>query len=96
MAALEKLADREKLLSLGTIQMEKQLKLFKRGIGSAVTSFSFLHKNVPDPFKDEWNGGPGQVIHHKFIYVTLTISHLSCFAALPICQLVESNPTEIT
>jgi hypothetical protein len=67
MAALENLANREKLLSLGTIQMEKQLKLFKRGIGSAVTSFSFLHKNVPDPFKDEWNGGPGQVIHHKFI-----------------------------
>ena len=28
-----------------------------------------MQKQVPPPFKAEWNGGPGQVIHHKFVVV---------------------------
>lgn len=29
--------------------------------------FAFLHKNVPEPFRAEINGGAGQVIHDKFV-----------------------------
>jgi phosphatidylserine/phosphatidylglycerophosphate/cardiolipin synthase-like enzyme len=66
---LEDLGARKNLFSLGTIQSKGQLKLFKPGIdaNSAVTSFAFLKKNVPQPFKAEWGGGAGQVIHHKFV-----------------------------
>jgi hypothetical protein len=67
MPALENLSDRENVLSLGTIEQESQLKLFKQGKNSGVTSFSFLKKDVPKPFKAEWRGGAGQVIHHKFV-----------------------------
>jgi phosphatidylserine/phosphatidylglycerophosphate/cardiolipin synthase-like enzyme len=31
--------------------------------------FAFLHGNVPPPFDQEVNGGPGQVIHNKFVVV---------------------------
>lgn len=50
-------------------ESEEQLKLFKPGIAhsTAVTSFSFLKRNIPDHFKAEWSGGQGQVIHHKFV-----------------------------
>ncbi|MDQ6864401.1 MAG: phospholipase D-like domain-containing protein [Thermoproteota archaeon] len=67
MPDLEKLGDKKQLLSLGIIQMQGQLKLFRPGIGSAVTSFGFLHSQVQEPFREEWSGGPGQVIHHKFV-----------------------------
>jgi len=68
MTALQNLGMRTNLFSLGTIQSEAELTLFKPGIdsNSAVTSFNFLEKNVPEPFKEEWRGGQGQVIHHKF------------------------------
>jgi len=68
-AALENLVGRKDLFSLGTIQSRSQLKLFKPGIDpyKAVTSFAFLEKDVPEPFKREWSGGLGQTIHHKFV-----------------------------
>jgi hypothetical protein len=65
--ALENLSDKDGILSLGTIEQSGQLKLFKQGKNSGVTSFSFLKKNVPKPFQAEWSGGLGQVIHHKFV-----------------------------
>ncbi len=66
---LENLGSREELFALGTIESEGQLNLFKTGMGDnfAVTAFDFLHTNVPEPFKAEWRGGVGQVIHHKFV-----------------------------
>ena len=30
---------------------------------------AFLSQHVPEPFVKEWNGGFGQVIHHKFVVV---------------------------
>ena len=71
MPALQNLADNNNsdIFSLGILQKESELKLFKRGINNntATTSFNYLHKNVPEPFKDEWSGGAGQVIHHKYV-----------------------------
>jgi hypothetical protein len=69
LGGLETLGSRTGLFSLGIIESESQLKLFKPGMENnfAVTSFSFLQKNVPKPFKSEWRGGVGQVIHHKFV-----------------------------
>lgn len=67
MPALENLSNRKNVLSLGTIEQESQLKLFKQGKNSGVTSFRSLKKDVPKPFKIEWVGGAGKVIHHKFV-----------------------------
>lgn len=69
MIDLQALGNRSDLFSLGTIESEGQLQLFKPGsdANSAITSFNFLQNNVPAPFQAEWRGGPGQVIHHKFI-----------------------------
>ena len=57
------------LFSSGAIERKRQFKLFKRGIdgNSAVTSSDFLRTDVPEPFKAEWLGQSGQVIHRKFV-----------------------------
>lgn len=69
MDIFKKLGEKENLYSMGTIEKRGQLALFKPGRENqpAVTSFAYLKKNTPKPFKDEVSGGAGQVIHHKFI-----------------------------
>jgi hypothetical protein len=37
------------------------------GSRPSVVPFSFLEKTVPKPFRAEYSGGQGQVIHHKFV-----------------------------
>jgi phosphatidylserine/phosphatidylglycerophosphate/cardiolipin synthase-like enzyme len=37
--------------------------------GGVLVPFAFLSKNVPPPFNAEVDGGPGQVIHNKFVVV---------------------------
>ncbi len=34
-----------------------------------VVPFAYLSSKVPEPFRAEWSGGQGQVIHHKFVVV---------------------------
>jgi hypothetical protein len=65
--ALKNIADRENVLSLGTVQKKGQLEMFKQGKQNGVASFSYISKNVPDKFQKEWSGGAGQSIHHKFV-----------------------------
>lgn len=36
---------------------------------SEVASFAVLNRFVPKPFRQEWGGGAGQTIHHKFVVV---------------------------
>lgn len=43
--------------------------LLKQGEAGATVPFSYLKDNVPPPFKQEFSGGAGQVIHDKFIVV---------------------------
>lgn len=58
------------LFTYGITQSLGGIKLYKPGASQAIlTPFSALDKNVPPPFHQEWNGGAGQVIHHKFVVV---------------------------
>jgi hypothetical protein len=67
---LKKLATQSKIFSYGMTQNSAGLKLYKPGQGRAsLASFDYLKDKVPQPFRQEWNGGPGQVIHHKFVVV---------------------------
>jgi phosphatidylserine/phosphatidylglycerophosphate/cardiolipin synthase-like enzyme len=67
---LKDLGNRTDIFSYGVSQSEDGLSLFKSDSTSGIfTTFSYLKDKVPDPFKPEWSGGPGQVIHHKFVIV---------------------------
>lgn len=67
MSQLKQLGDRGDIFSLGTVQKRGQLGTFKQGVKTGYAPFDYLEKNAPDPFKPEWSGGGGQVIHHKFV-----------------------------
>jgi hypothetical protein len=66
---LKSLHKRNSVFSLGTTETSKDLELYKPGIddNAAIVPFSYLKENVPAPFKQEWKGGRGRVIHHKFV-----------------------------
>jgi PLD-like domain len=70
MPALENLADNPNLFSLGVIDKQGQLDLFKGGKNAGTTAYAALTKNAPSPFKKEMSsleGKFGQVIHHKYV-----------------------------
>jgi len=66
---LSQLEQRKDVFSYGVTQSEKGLTFTKSGKPGLLVPFGYLHGKVPPPFHDEWNGGPGQVIHHKFVIV---------------------------
>jgi phosphatidylserine/phosphatidylglycerophosphate/cardiolipin synthase-like enzyme len=67
---LQTLSSRPGIFSYGVTQAATGLKLYKPGSPNAVlTGYDYLHSKVPPPFNEEWRGGPGQVIHHKFVVV---------------------------
>lgn len=71
MDAVQALPDRN-VFSYGVTQSETatEVGVWKPGAGHAeLVPFSFLKQNVPAPFRAEWDGGFGQVIHHKFVVV---------------------------
>lgn len=68
--AIRALPSRPELYAFGTTQrLDGSLKVQKSGDPANATfiPFSYLSKQVPASFKAEWNGGVGQVIHHKFV-----------------------------
>jgi len=69
--AIRALPDRRDLYAFGTTQrLNGSLKVDAPGGGeSRFIPFSYLSDKVPDPFRKEWQGGAGQVIHHKFVVV---------------------------
>lgn len=68
--AIKALPTRAELYAFGTTQrLDGSLQVEKSGDPADGTfiPFSYLSKHVPAPFKEEWSGGAGQVIHHKFV-----------------------------
>jgi phospholipase D-like protein len=58
-----------KVFSYGMTQSVKGFKVYQPGQPGVLVPFAALIKHVPPPFKTEFTGGPGQVIHDKFIVV---------------------------
>ncbi len=76
MDELKQLGNRSDIFSYGITQSDKGLNLYKPGeTHSILTKFSYLAKKVPQPFREEWSGGVGQVIHHKFVVVDFNDQH---------------------
>jgi phosphatidylserine/phosphatidylglycerophosphate/cardiolipin synthase-like enzyme len=69
--AVRALPDRPEIHAFGTTQrLDGSLKVTSPGKASPVfIPFEYLHSKVPKPFREEISGGPGQVIHHKFVVV---------------------------
>ena len=61
---------RPDLFSYGVTQNLSGVSLYKPGATDGIlTTFAYLSKNVPEPFSAEISGGPGQVIHDKFVII---------------------------
>jgi len=58
-----------KVFSYGMTQSEAGFTVYKPGQPGVLVPFAALDKHVPPPFDQEWRGGPGQVIHDKFIVI---------------------------
>ena len=70
LAQLTALQQRPELFSYGVTQTTTGVKFYKSGgTNGILVPFSYLKAHVPAPFSSEWNGGMGQVIHHKFVVV---------------------------
>ena len=68
--AIRALPSRPELYAFGTTQrLDGSLNVQKSGnpYDATFIPFSYLSKQVPAPFRAEWDGGVGQVIHHKFV-----------------------------
>ncbi|MFL5346878.1 MAG: phospholipase D-like domain-containing protein [Hyalangium sp.] len=67
---LRGLPSKSNLFSYGVTQHSKGLSLYRPGEKNGVlVDFECLKGHVPPPFQEEWSGGMGQVIHHKFAVV---------------------------
>jgi hypothetical protein len=65
---LRNLAADGHVFSYGVTQAASGLHLYKPGSTEGVlVGFDALDRHVPPPFDKEWRGGPGQVIHDKFV-----------------------------
>ena len=66
---VENLHTSGKVFSYGMTQSVKGFTVYKPGQPGVLVPFAALIKNVPPPFNQEFTGGPGQVIHDKFIVI---------------------------
>jgi phospholipase D-like protein len=70
LASLRTIAAQPTVFSYGTVETDKGLAVQSPdGEMGIMTSFAALTKNVPEPFKKEFSGGPGMHIHDKFVVV---------------------------
>ncbi len=80
---VKQVATQGKIFTYGVTQAadKQQLGLFKPGDAQAtVADFAYLQSQVPQPFRQEWGGGMGQVIHHKFVAVDFNGANPIVFA----------------
>jgi phosphatidylserine/phosphatidylglycerophosphate/cardiolipin synthase-like enzyme len=70
MQELTTLQKRTNIFSYGVTQTTTGVKFYKSGgANGLLVPFSYLKAHVPQPFRTEWDGGMGQVIHHKFVVI---------------------------
>jgi phosphatidylserine/phosphatidylglycerophosphate/cardiolipin synthase-like enzyme len=66
----------KQVFTYGVTQSTRNIRIFKPGSNKgSVVPFGYLKDKVPAPFRREWSGGAGQVVHHKFIIVDFNDSN---------------------
>ena len=77
---LRTIAAKPTVFSYGTVETDKGLAVQSPdGEMGLMTGFAALTKNVPQPFKKEFNGGPGMHIHDKFVVVDFNTANPTVF-----------------
>jgi hypothetical protein len=80
LASLRAIAAQPTVFSYGTVETDKGLAVQSPdGEMGIMTSFAALTRNVPEPFKQEFNGGPGMHIHDKFVVVDFNAANPTVF-----------------
>ena len=80
LASLRTIAARPTVFSYGTVETNKGLAVQSPdGEMGIMTSFAALNKNVPEPFKKEFDGGAGMHIHDKFVVVDFNAANPTVF-----------------
>jgi hypothetical protein len=64
--ALDELMQRS-LFSYGVAQRTGKLAVRKPDGSVGLLPFAYLANNVPEPFKSEWSGDAGNMVHNKFV-----------------------------
>lgn len=76
--ALDRLVDKP-LFSYGIANRDTGLKLMKPDGSQGVVDFQYLAAHAPVPFSEEWSGGAGINIHHKFVVTDFTLPTAKVF-----------------
>jgi phosphatidylserine/phosphatidylglycerophosphate/cardiolipin synthase-like enzyme len=76
--AIDRLMDK-RLFSYGISDREGGLHVRKPDGSVGLVDFSYLAKNVPEPFKSEWSGGAGIHEHHKFVVTDFSLPTAKVF-----------------
>lgn len=79
LATLQQLHTSGSIFSYGMTQSDAGFTVYKPGQPGILVPFAALDQHVPPPFDKEWRGGPGQVIHDKFIVVDFNDANPAVF-----------------
>jgi hypothetical protein len=80
LTSLRTIAAQPTVFSYGTVETNKGLAVQSPdGEMGVMTAFAALTKNVPWPFKKEFNGGMGMHIHDKFVVVDFNAANPTVF-----------------
>ena len=80
LASLRTIAAQPTVFSYGTVETNKGLAVQSPdGEMGIMTSFAALRNNVPEPFKQEFDGGAGMHIHDKFVVVDFNAANPTVF-----------------
>jgi hypothetical protein len=70
---------RRPIFSYGTVDTRRQLEVWKPDRTPGVVDFAFLARSAPEPFKNEWSGGKGRNVHHKFVVTDFSLPTAKVF-----------------
>lgn len=76
--AIEELNNRS-LFSYGVAQRTGSLTVNKPDGSRSLLPFAYIGANAPEPFKREWSGGEGNMVHHKFVVTDFNGAHPKVF-----------------
>jgi hypothetical protein len=80
LASLRTIAGKPTIFSYGTVETDSGLAVQSpNGAMGAATGFAALIKNIPEPFRKEFSGGPGMHIHDKFVVVDFNADNPAVF-----------------
>lgn len=68
------------LFSYGIVNRKGGLAVMKPDGSQGVVDFEYLSSHAPTPFKEEWSGGQGITIHHKYVVTDFNLPTARVFA----------------